>query len=47
MEAAAAVAAGGTAVLDHGVEVSLNPQDYAANHALLLPNAWPTHHHPP
>lgn len=29
-------AAGGTAVLDHGVEVSLNAADYAANNALLF-----------
>ncbi|EON65790.1 hypothetical protein W97_05029 [Coniosporium apollinis CBS 100218] len=38
--------AGGTAVLDHGVEVSLNPNDYAANNALLLSESPPTHHHP-
>jgi len=30
------LAVGSTTVLDHGVEVSLNPQDYSSNNALLF-----------
>ncbi|KAJ9640447.1 peroxisome biogenesis factor 10 [Coniosporium tulheliwenetii] len=41
MQPDAATAAGGTAVLDHGVEVSLNPNDYAANNALLTDASSP------
>ncbi|KAJ9667302.1 peroxisome biogenesis factor 10 [Coniosporium apollinis] len=47
MQPDAATAAGGTAVLDHGVEVSLNPNDYAANNALFIDASLPAHQHPP
>ncbi|MCJ1366668.1 peroxisome biogenesis factor 10 [Acarospora aff. strigata] len=46
MTANAGSAAGGSAVLDGGVEVSLNPDVYTSENVLLFESTTASHHHP-